>query len=122
MVVDHNAENGRPLGAASGGDVGFWDRLGTDEAGMPRHLPMGVVTAGQGPVGDDIAHHYVCWCGDVECPLALALGHAWKAGRRVLPPEVLPVSPEAFDALEAELDRPGRVLPNLRNLLSEKEE
>lgn len=66
--------------------VGFWDRLGPDTAGMPRHIPMGVLADGQGPVLDDIAHHYVCWCGDVECPLSLALGRAWASGTRVASP------------------------------------
>lgn len=74
---------GRKLGAASGGDPGFWDRLGTDETAMPVHLPMGVTRGGQGPTNDSEAHHWVCWCGDVECPLTLALGHAWRAGRGV---------------------------------------
>lgn len=62
--------------------MGFWDLLGTAEDGMPRHLPMGVLETEQGPVGDDIAHHYVCWCGDTQCPLTLALDYAWKAGKR----------------------------------------
>lgn len=85
-------EKGRPLGAASGGSPGFWDWLGVNgESGLPTHLPMGVNIAGQGPEADVDAHHYVCSCGDVECPLTLALGHAWTAGlrfaKRVLPPE-----------------------------------
>jgi len=76
--------SGRPLGRASGGEPGFWDQLGLDEDTlMPAHLPMGVNRVGQGPDNDSEAHHYVCWCGDPECPLTLALGHAWKAGRRV---------------------------------------
>lgn len=66
---------------ASGGYVPFWDRLGVDSGGMPKHLPMGVTQDGQGPEDDHRAHHYVCWCGDTECPLMLALGHAWRAGR-----------------------------------------
>ena len=79
-------ESGRPLGRESGGDPGFWDRLGYDDAGMPKHLPMGVNERGQGPENDSAAHAYVCWCGDVECPLTLALGHAWAAGRRAAQP------------------------------------
>lgn len=86
--TDEKSERrGRPLGAASGGDPGFWDRLGYGDGMMPAHLPMGVLRGGEGPVGDDIAHHYVCWCGDTECPLTLALGHAWKSGRRSTPSE-----------------------------------
>lgn len=73
---------GRPLGEASGGDRGFWDHLGQDEGMLPVHLPMGVTFDGQGPEDDSEAHHYECWCGDSECPLTLALGHAWRAGRR----------------------------------------
>lgn len=76
------ARAGRPLGVASGGEPGFWDRLGDDGGGLPAHLPMGVNERGQGPEDDSDAHHYQCWCGDVECPLTLALGHAWAAGRR----------------------------------------
>jgi hypothetical protein len=49
---------------------------------MPAHLPMGVNAYGQGPENDAEAYTYVCWCGDPECPLTLALGHAWKSGRR----------------------------------------
>jgi len=75
-------EQGRPLGQASGGDVGFWDRLGMDDGGMPVHLPMGVTERGQGPEDDSAAYAYVCWCGETECPLTLALGHAWASGRR----------------------------------------
>jgi hypothetical protein len=85
-MSEHAAENGRPLGAASGGDPGFWDRLGTDDGGMPVHLPIGVNERGQGPEDDSAAYTFTCWCGDTECPLSLALGHAWAAGRRVVPP------------------------------------
>lgn len=73
---------GRPLGAASGGDPGFWDRLGVGEDGLPVHLPMGVNEHGQGPEDDSAAFTYVCWCGDTECPLTLALGHAWASGTK----------------------------------------
>lgn len=73
---------GRPLGAASGGEPGFWDRLGVDEGGLPAHLPMGVNERGQGPEDDAAAYTWACWCGDVECPLTLALGHAWASGKR----------------------------------------
>lgn len=69
-----------------GGDPGFWDRLGYDEGMMPAHLPMGVNERGQGPENDADAYTYVCWCGDPECPLTLALGHAWRSGRRSIPP------------------------------------
>lgn len=89
-MTEHTTENddirGRPLGAASGGDPGFWDRLGYDEGMMPAHLPMGVNGRGQGPENDADAYAYVCWCGDPECPLTLALGHAWRSGRRSIPP------------------------------------
>lgn len=79
--MSEDLRRGRPLGEASGGFVPFWDGLGVDEGGMPRHLPMGVTREGRGPERDEAAHHYTCWCGNVECPLALALGHAWRAGR-----------------------------------------
>jgi hypothetical protein len=59
----------------------FWERLG-DQGGLPTHLPIGVNEYGQGPTDPEPAHHYTCWCGDLECPLALALQHAWLAGRR----------------------------------------
>lgn len=62
---------------------GFWDGLGLDEALMPKHFPIGVTREGQGPTEPDPPHHYQCWCGDVECVLALALQHAWMAGRRI---------------------------------------
>jgi len=61
---------------------GFWDGLGTDEAGMPAHLPMGVNALGQGPVSDDEAHHWVCWCGMPKCPLTLVLRDAYLVARR----------------------------------------
>lgn len=46
------------------------------------HYPMGVLEDGNGPVLDDIAHHYVCACGDPGCGVALALRQAWVAGAR----------------------------------------
>ncbi len=73
---------GRLPGRGSGGDPGFWDRLGYDEGGLPTHLPMGVNERGQGPEDDAAAYTFVCWCGGTECPLTLALGHAWASGRR----------------------------------------
>jgi len=61
---------------------GFWDGLGTDEAGMPVHLPMPLTADGQGPAfGDEIAS-YACWCGRL-CPLHMALREAWLAGLRL---------------------------------------
>jgi hypothetical protein len=63
-------------------EIGFWDRLTVGEDGLPKHLPMGVDELGRGPVEPEPAHHYVCWCGDPECPLSLALQHAWASGRR----------------------------------------
>ena len=57
-------------------EPGFWDRLGLDEAGMPKHLPMGVTAEGQGPTNDAEAHHFVCWCGLSDCPLTKALAQA----------------------------------------------
>jgi len=60
-----------------------WEFFGLDESGtLPAHLPMGVTADGRGPTEPDPAHHYECWCSDVECPLTLALQHAWLAGRR----------------------------------------
>lgn len=44
-----------------------------DEAGMPRHLPMGVNAQGQGPVEPDEPHHRVCWCMYPECYWTKAL-------------------------------------------------
>jgi len=61
---------------------GFWDGLGTDEAGMPVHLPMGVNAAGQGPVSDAEAHHWVCWCADPACPLTAVLRDAGLTQQR----------------------------------------
>jgi hypothetical protein len=59
-----------------------WSKLGTDEGGLPVHLPMGMTATGQGPENDDVAHHYECWCQDPDCPLTSALLLAWKAGIR----------------------------------------
>lgn len=56
-----------------------WDGLGTDEAGLPLHLPMGVTADGQGPTNDDDAHHVACWCG-TDCPLNRALSWAFDVG------------------------------------------
>lgn len=81
-MVPYAENDGRPLGTASGGDVGFWERLGTDDGGMPVHLPIGVNAYGQGPEDDSAAYTFTCWCGDPECPLSLALGHAWTSGKR----------------------------------------
>lgn len=61
---------------------GFWDQVGLDEGGLPKHLPMGVTQRNEGPENDSEAHHYVCWCGDECCPLARGLQLAWEAGRR----------------------------------------
>lgn len=65
---------------------GFWDQLGVDEGGLPTHLPMGVTKDGEGPEDDALAHHYVCWCGDTQCPLTVAFtlaGRAsWEQGRK----------------------------------------
>lgn len=61
---------------------GFWDQLGVDEGGLPEHLPMGVTEQGRGPTGDAKAHHYLCWCGDVLCPLSQALRQARRAALR----------------------------------------
>lgn len=60
----------------------FWEQLGTDEAGMATHLPMGVNADGQGPENDSDAHHYECWCADPNCQLTKALRQAWVAGAR----------------------------------------
>lgn len=46
------------------------------------HYPMGVLEDGNGPVLDDITHHYVCACGAPDCDLAVALREAWVAGAR----------------------------------------
>jgi hypothetical protein len=62
-------------------DAPFWDRLGM-HGDLAEHLPIGVNEQGQGPVEPEPAHHYECWCSDPECPLTMALQHAWFAGRR----------------------------------------
>lgn len=73
---------GRPLGPTSGGDPLFWDGLGIGADLMPAHLPMGVTEDGERRPEDEAeTHHYICWCGDAQCPLTLALEHAWRAGR-----------------------------------------
>ena len=64
-----------------GKDAAFWLRLGV-HGDLPAHMPMGVTADGQGPTEPDPAHHYACWCGDIDCPLTVALQHAWGAGRR----------------------------------------
>ena len=65
-----------------GRDAPFWDRLGV-YGDLAAHLPMGVDEQGRGPVEPDPAHHYECWCPDPECPLTMALQHAWSAGKRI---------------------------------------
>lgn len=62
-------------------DAPFWDRLGI-HGDLPAHLPIDVNEHGEGPCSPEPAHHYQCWCGDIDCPLTLALQHAWLAGRR----------------------------------------
>jgi hypothetical protein len=80
-VAWRRKHEGRALGRKSGGDHGFWGQLGVDDAGMPLHLPMGVTVEEEGPANDADAHHWICWCGNGDCPLTLALGHAWRSGR-----------------------------------------
>lgn len=63
----------------------FWDELGVDDGGLPVHLPMGVNAQGEGPEDDAKAHHYMCWCGNRECPLTQALHLAWSSGTRFHP-------------------------------------
>lgn len=65
-----------------GDDEPFWFRLGHKGDGLPTHFPMSANRTGQGPTEPEPAHHYVCWCGSLECPLTVALQHAWLAGRR----------------------------------------
>jgi hypothetical protein len=40
---------------------------------------MGVNEDGQGPVADDEAHHYACWCGNPKCHWTVALDRAAEA-------------------------------------------
>lgn len=65
-------------------DVGFWDSLGMDEGGLPIHLPMGVNAKGQGPadVHGQVAHHFICWCGQSGCPLTIALAQSRRSALR----------------------------------------
>ena len=104
LGMSRSTENGRPLGEASGGDRSFWDGLGVGEDGLPVHLPIGVNEHGQGPEQDSAAYTFTCWCGDPECPLSLALGHAWASGRRVNPPGAPRNYAEARALLDASLD------------------
>lgn len=61
---------------------GFWDRLGMDEGGMPKHLPFGLTADEQGPATPGIdLDHWGCWCGNRECPLDKALREASNGGR-----------------------------------------
>lgn len=64
------------------GMIGFWDRLGMGEGGLPTHLPMGVDKFGDGPENDDEAEYWRCWCADPECPLTQALSKAVLTGLR----------------------------------------
>jgi hypothetical protein len=62
-------------------EQGFWDRLGTDEVGLPVHLPFSHTENCEGPTQDAEAHHWTCWCRDGhECPLGRALAQARAAG------------------------------------------
>jgi hypothetical protein len=63
--------------------TGFWDRLGTDDGGMPRHLPMPCDEKGRGPVAEEDALTYHCWCGSRTCLLDTELSNAWRAGVRL---------------------------------------
>lgn len=47
---------------------------------MPEHMPIPVDVNGQGPVLEDDAHAWICWCGAEECLLTKALAAAWVAG------------------------------------------
>ena len=62
-------------------DLTFWGRVDGYEGGLPVHLPMGLTKDGHGPEDED-PEHYRCWCGDLNCPLTLALERAWQAGRK----------------------------------------
>ena len=91
----------------------FWYRLGHVGDGLPTHLPMGVTRHGQGPTEPDPAHHYECWCGDVDCPLTLALQHAWLAGRRVESGEYdreMPEDGDQFTRVSVHTKHPERYL------------
>lgn len=60
----------------------FWDQMGTDDGDLPVHLPFSVNKEGKGPVSDQEAAHYVCWCPNEDCPLTKALALAHEAGAR----------------------------------------
>jgi hypothetical protein len=62
-------------------DAGFWNRLGI-YGDMTAHYPFSVDSDGNGPASGTDTHHYRCACGDVDCPLTVALQHAWLAGKR----------------------------------------
>lgn len=62
--------------------MGFWDRLGLDDGGMPVHLPFSHTENCEGPTDDVDAHHWACWCPDPDCLLEEALNRAWLAGKR----------------------------------------
>ncbi len=69
----HLAESFAPL---------YWQALeheAIDDGGLPVHLAMGVNEDGQGPVADDEAHHYACWCGNPKCHWTVALDRAAEA-------------------------------------------
>lgn len=63
---------------SEGAGLGRWDR----ETNMPWHLPIAVDEEGCGPVPDDEAHHWACWCWEKDCALTAALRKAGEAGER----------------------------------------
>jgi len=59
-----------------------WDLMGTDEGGLPIHLPMAVTRNGEGPADSADAVKTVCWCQDLNCPVTRALREAHDLGRK----------------------------------------
>lgn len=61
---------------------GLWDLMGTDEGGLPIHLPMAVNRNGDGPADASDAVKVRCWCQDEDCPVSRALEEAVALGRQ----------------------------------------
>lgn len=60
-----------------------WGDLGIGEDGLPIHLPLPCNEQGQGPVEDNRALTWHCWCTDEDCLLDQALRQAWRSGIRI---------------------------------------
>lgn len=60
----------------------FWGRIEGHRGGLPAHLPVGLTKDGHVGQRTRTPEYYRCWCGNLDCPLTVALERAWQAGRK----------------------------------------